>query len=257
MTKLFAALLFSLLICPALSGRCLAQNQDSPSAIVKQFYQHLRARRYVEGFRLSVYASAIEGLSEEEMRNLEPEFARIAAQLPEEVETRGEQISGEVATVFVKLPKEKRMQEVAVIRLNGRWVVGDRETHQLITRQGRSFFFNARVRVGESEAYEWLLEINGAEAIYYRAKGRFATLEELVNLGGVSKQLVNGSESGYRFRLAVEDDGKGFRVIAVPAEYGRTGRLSFYSDQNFVIRAEDKEGQPASASSPPYRPEKE
>ena len=254
MTKLTTALTCSILICLALPCRGLAQSEDSPSLVVKQFYQHLRARRYVEGFRLSVYSSAIEGLSEEEMRNLEPEFTRIAAVLPAEIETRGEQISGDQATVFVRLPAEQRMQEVALVHVDGRWRVGDRETYQIARQQGRSFFFNARVRVGEAEAREWLLEIMGAEYVYFRAKERFATLEELVNLGGVSKQLVNGSESGYRFRLAVGEDGKSYRVIAVPAEYGRTGRLSFYVDQSYVLRAEDKEGQPATPSSPPYRP---
>lgn len=254
MTKLTIALTFSVLLCLALPGRNLAQSDDSPSLIVKQFYQYLRAHRYVEGFRLSVYSAAIEGLSEEEMRNLEPEFTRIASGLPAEIETRGEQISGEEATVFVRLPAEQRMQEVALVHVDGRWRVGDRETYQIARQQGRSFFFNARVRVGEAEAHEWLLEIMGAESIYFRAKQRFTTLEELVNLGGVSKQLVNGTESGYRFRLAVGEDGQSYRVIAVPAEYGRTGRLSFYVDHSNVIRAEDKEGQPATSSSPPYRP---
>jgi len=254
MIKLTIALVFSMMLCLATPGLGFAQSEDSPSLVVKKFYQHLHARRYVEGFRLSVYSAAVEGLSAEEMHNLEPEFTRIAAALPDEVETRGEQISGDEATVFVKLPKQERMQEVALVRIDGRWRVGDRETYQMAVRQGRSFFFNARVRIGEEEAYEWLLEIIGAEAIYFKAKQRFATLEELVNLGGVSKQLVNGSESGYRFRLAVGEDGQSFRVIAVPAEYGRTGRLSFYVDQSNTIRADDKDGQPATASAPPYQP---
>jgi hypothetical protein len=254
MTKLKIALICLIIWCLSAPGFATAQSSDSPTLVVKQFYQHLRARNYIQGLRLSVYSAAMEGLSEEEIKNLEPEFARIIAELPAEIETRGEQISGEEATVFVKSPKEKRMQEVALVRIDGQWRVGDRETYQQVTREGRSFFFNARVRIGEAEAYEWLLEIIGAEAIYFKAKQRFTTLDELVGLGGVSKQLLNGSESGYRFRLSVSDDGQSFRVIAVPAEYGRTGRLSFYVDQTNAIRGEDKEGQPATASSPPYRP---
>jgi hypothetical protein len=254
MMKLSIALVCSVLLCPALSGPGLAQGAESPSQVVKEFYHHLRARRYVEAFRLSVYGAAMEGLSEEEMRNLEAEFTRMVAALPAEMELRGEQISGEEATVFVKLPQEQRLQEVTLVRIDERWRVGDRETHRLVTRQGRSFFFNARNRISEEEAYDWLLEIIGAEEIHFRARQRYATLDELVNLGGVSKQLANGSESGYRFRLAIGEDGKSFRVIAVPAEYGRTGRLSFFVDQTHAIRAEDKEGQPATASSPVYRP---
>jgi hypothetical protein len=257
MTKLTMALICSIIFCLMIPGASLGQGSDSPSVVVKEFYQHLRARHYIEGLRLSVYRPAIEGLSEEEIRNLEPEFTRIIADLPNEIETRGEQISGDDATVFVKSPKEKRMQEVSLVRIDGTWRVGDRETYQLAMREGRSFFFNARNRISEAEAYDWLLEILGAEAIYFKAKQRFTTLDELVGLGGVSKQLINGSESGYRFRLSVSNDGQSFRVIAVPAEYGRTGRFSFYIDQSNAIRAEDKEGQPATASSPPYQPGKE
>lgn len=254
MSKPTIALFCSIILCLTVPVFGVTQNSDSPSQVVKKFYQHLRARHYAEALRLSVYSPAIEGLSEEEMRNLEPEFARIIADLPTEIETHGEQISGAEATVFVKSPKDNRMQEVALVRINGQWRVGDEQTYQQATREGRSFFFNARVRVGEAEAYEWILEILGAEAIYFKAKQRFTSLDELVGLGGVSKQLINGSESGYRFRLSVNDDGKGFRVLAVPAEYGRTGRLSFFVDQSNAIRAEDKEGQPATASSPLYRP---
>lgn len=254
MTKPTIAFIYSIILCLTVPVFGVAQSSDSPSQVVKKFYQHLRARHYAEGLRLSVYSPAIEGLSEEEMRDLEPEFARIIANLPAEIEPHGEQISGDEATVFVKSPQDKRMQEVALVRINGQWRVGDEQTYLLATREGRSFFFNARVRIGEAEAYEWILEILGAEAIYFKAKQRFTTLDELVGLGGVSKQLINGSESGYRFRLSVSDDGKGFRVLAVPAEYGRTGRLSFFVDQSNTIRAEDKEGQPATASSPLYRP---
>jgi hypothetical protein len=254
MSKLTTVGSFLGMLCLVVPCYGLVQNEESPSQVVKQFYQHLHARRYVEGFRLSVYSAAIEGLSAEEMRTLEPEFRRIAAQLPQEIETRGEQISGDQATVFIKLPNERQMQQVTLIRIDGQWRVGDYETYRMTLRQGRAFFFNARIQVAEAEAYEWLQEIIGAEAIYFRARQRFATLEELINLGGVSKQLINGSESGYRFRLAIGEDGKSFRLIAVPAEYGRTGRLSFYVDHSYVIRAEDREGQPATALSPQYQP---
>ena len=254
MTKFKLAALCAVALCLVLPGYGFTQGAESPTAVAKQFYQYLTARRYAEALRLSVYSAAIEGLSEEEMQNLEPEFARIASDLPSQIEPCGEQISGDEATVFLKLTKEKRRQEVALVKIDGHWRVGDRETYQLVKHEGRSFFFNARTRIGEAEAYEWMLEIIGAEALYFKAKQRFTTLDELVGLGGVSKQLLNGSESGYRFRLAVSDDGKSFRVIAVPAEYGRSGRLSFYVDQSNVIRAEDKEGQPATVSAPLYRP---
>ena len=110
-----------------------------------------------------------------------------------------------------------------------------------------------RINVRENEAVEWLEEIFGAETIYFKAKSRFTTLEELVSLGGVSNQMANGLESGYRFELKVDENGRGFIATAVPVQYGRTGRRSFYIDQAGVVRAEDKQGQAATASSPKYQ----
>ena len=228
----------------------------SPSSVVQQFYKLLRAKRYAEGFQFSIYSLALEGLTADELRELEPDFERIAAALPEQVEVRGEEISDDRATVFVKLPNEAQAQEVALIKLEGHWVIGDRETQKVLKKQGRNYFFNERIRVSEAEVNEWLQEILGAELIYFKAKQRYAELDELIKLGGVSLQLNNGVVNGYRFAVTLNSEGKGFVVTAVPVTYGRTGRLSFYADQTLLIRAEDKSGQPASATAVPYTSDK-
>lgn len=253
--KLFRFSIACTLLClPAwVSG--LAQEAMTPSAVVKQFYEHLKSKQYIEGFKLSVYRPAVEGLSPEEMRDLAPEFERLAVALPEKVETSGEQISGETATVFVKLAAGSLPQEVVLVRIDGQWRVGDRETYEMVKKQGQAFFLNTRLRVSEAETNEWMLEILGAELIYFKAKQRYTTLDELVKLGGVSPQLA--TYASYRFDLKLAADGHSFALTAVPTSYGRTGKLSFYTDQNNVVRAEDTGGKPASASSPPYAPTKE
>ena len=228
----------------------------SPSYAVQQFYKLLHDKRYAEGFRFSIYSLALEGLSAEELNDLEPDFERIASSLPEQVEIRGEQISGDRATVFVKLPQEAQAQEVVLIRVNNQWVIGDRETQTLLKKQGRSYFFNERMRVSEMEVNEWLQEILGAELIYFKAKQRYAPLDELVRLGGVSNQLADGVANGYRFTAAPSADGKSFVATAIPLKYGHTGRLSFYTDHTNLIRAEDKAGQAATAAATPFVPSK-
>ena len=242
-----------LVLCLGLVCPVVAQGDESPTAIVKKFYQQLHARKYIEGFRLSVYSPAVETLSPDEVRELEPEFTRIAAGIPENLETSGEQISGEIATVFIKMPGVSQPQEIPLVKIEGRWRIGDKDTWKLAKREGRDFFFNARIGISENEAVDWLDEIFGAETVYVRAKSQFATLEELIKLGGVSQQLA---ESGYRFEVKVADEGKTFSVTAVPAQYGHTGRRSFYLDQTGVMRAEDRKGQPATASSPKHQPGK-
>ena len=172
------------------------------------------------------------------------------------MDSSGVQISGDKATVFVKLPNETQAQEISLIKVASQWIIGDRETQKLLKSQGRNYFFNERIRVSEAEANEWLQEILGAQLVYFKAKQRYIALDELIKLGGVSPQLANGAVSGYRFAVAPSQDGQSFVVTAVPVTYGRTGRLSFYADQTNLIRAEDKNGQPATASAKPYAPNK-
>jgi hypothetical protein len=253
MKRFVTVLTLLIALCVALVCPVVAQGDDSPTSIVKKFYQQLHARKYLEGFSLSVYSPAVETLSPDEVRELEPEFTRIAAGIPESIETSGEQISGETATVFIKMPGVPQPQEITLVKIDGRWRVGDKDTWKLAKRQGRDFFFNARISVSENEAVDWLDEIFGAETIYLRAKSQFTTLEELIKLGGVSQQLA---ESGYRFELKLSDEGKSFSVTAVPAQYGHTGRRSFFIDQTGVMRVEDRKGQPATASSPRHQPGK-
>lgn len=247
-----------LLLCLVATRGLPAQDNKvgSPSLVVKRFYELLHAKRYVEGFSLSVYRLALDGLSADDLRELAPDFERLATSLPATVDIRGEQISGEKATVFVKLPNEANSQEVLLMKMDGQWVIGDRDTQKELKQQGRAYFFNERIRVSEAETNEWLQEILGAQLIYFKAKQKYAPLAELVQLGGVSQELADGTVNGYRFTVQVQANGQSFVVTAIPVTYGRTGRLSFYADQTNLIRAEDKAGQPATAAAAAYLPGK-
>lgn len=257
MKKVTSGVLTFVLCLIAANGITAQDNKaGSPSFVVKRFYELLHAKHYAEGFNLSIYRLAIDGLSADELRDLEPDFERLATSLPATVDIRGEQVSGDKATVFIKLPNEAQSQEVALMKVDGQWVIGDRDTQRELKRQGRSYFFNERIRVSEAEANEWLQEILGAEVIYFKAKQQYAPLDELVKLGGVSKQMVDSVATGYRFAVQVGTNGQSFAVTAVPVTYGKTGKLSFYADQTNLIRAEDKAGQPATAAAGTYFPDK-
>jgi hypothetical protein len=56
--------------------------------------------------------------------------------------------------------------------------------------------------------------------------------------------------SGYK--VSLELMGHYFRVHAVPANYNKTGRLSFYIDNALSVRAADHAGAPASAEDLEY-----
>lgn len=229
---------------------------ETPSSTVRKFYDLLRHKRYWEGFSVSVYRAALEGLKDEDLRELEPEFERLASSLPELVQIEGEQISGDRASVFVKLPNEQKAQEVILIKQSGQWIVGDLDTQKYVKKQGRNFFFNERIRVSEAEVNEWMQEILGYELIYFKAKQQYATFADLAKSGSVSEQLLSGTVSGYVFEIQLSADRQKFSAMARPVIYGRTGRLSFYTDQTNLVRAEDKSGKAASISSSPYQANK-
>ncbi len=249
--KQTATLMITLLL---LVGWAPAQKKAGPPTdAVVSFYRALKEKRYVEGFRHSVYRSAVEGLTPAELQDLEPDFARTIA-IPDKIEPSGEQISGSTATVSLKFGGSDEPQQVVLVRAGGEWLVGDKETLSLVNAQGHAFFFNARMLVNEGEAYEMLQRVIGAEIIYSRKfAGKNASLEELIRLGGVPKDIEDGEASGYHFSLIVSADGMSFVAAAVPTSYGKTGKTSFYGDISGV-RGEDLKGQPATGRSPIYQP---
>lgn len=245
----------SILVLIALAAAAHAQRKaGSPADTVINFYRALKEKRYVEGFRRSVYRNAVEGLTPAELHDLEPDFARTFAAIPDKIEPGGEQITGETAMVALKFGAADEPEQVGLVRVGAEWLVGDQETLALVNSQGRAFFFNARMLVNEGEAVEMLQRIIGAEIIYSRKfEGKNASLQELIRLGGVPKDIEDGEASGYRFALTVSADEKSFFATASPAAYGKTGRVSFHADINGV-RGEDLKGQPATARSPIYQP---
>jgi hypothetical protein len=251
MTRTTASMLALLLIALIAGAR---QKPGSPTDAALSFYRALKEKRYVEGFKHSVYRNAVEGLTPAELQDLEPDFARTFSTIPEKIEARGEMITGQTATVSLKFAGAEDIQQVVLVRSGGEWLVGDAETLALVNAQGRAFFFNARMLENESEAYEMLQRIIGAELIYSRRfEGRNIPLPELIRLNAVPKDIEDGEASGYRFNVTVSADQKSFFATATPTAYGKTGKASFYADINGV-RGDDLKGQPATVQSPVYRP---
>lgn len=243
-----------LIILSLVGGAAAAQKEQSPTAAALNFYRALKEKRYVEGFRHSVYRSAVEGLSAAELQELEPDFARTFAQIPDRIEPQGEQVTGDTATVTLKFADAEAAQTVALIHVGGEWLVGDQAALAEVKQQGRAYFFNARMIANEDEAVDILQHIVGAEVLYGRKYlGRAASLAELIRLGGVPKEMESGVVNGYRFAMQTSADQSSFTVTAVPVAYGRSGRLSFYADIN-GIRAQDLKGQPATAGTPLFQP---
>jgi len=86
-----------------------------------------------------------------------------------------------------------------------------------------------------------------AEIAYKKANGTCATLEQLTAANMFPKEMIE--KTGYKFDLTVSGDK--FELSAVPLEYGKSGNMSLFIDQTFVLRGGDRSGAAATASDPP------
>jgi hypothetical protein len=251
MKRVFVVILLVLAFTHLLSAQSA---KGSPSETVLTFYKLLKEKKYVEGFHYSIYRAAIEGLTAAELKDLEPDFARTFSEIPDKIETKGEQITGNSAIVFLKFAGQEEVQQVALIREGKDWLVGDQESFAIVKQQGRAFFFNTRMEVNETETAKTLSRIFGAQIIYAKNfEGRYMDLAEMIRLRAVPEDISDGESNGYKITVSVSADKKNFTLNAVPVVYGKTGRLSFYLDPE-GFRADDLKGQPASKTSPIYHP---
>ena len=100
----------------------------------------------------------------------------------------------------------------------------------------------------ERQAMSMLYSITGAQRSFKEdKKSGFGSLEDLIAAELISKDTLDNS--GYKFEVRLVADG--FEISAVPVEYGKTGKLSFFmTHEGYIIHAGDHGGAPASASDP-------
>lgn len=228
-----------------------AQNPRSPSETVREFYKALREKRFREAFALSIYKPALEGLSKQEYDDLVPDFEKmaiaVAQRIPANVEITGEQISTEVATVFMKVldaDEKEKLEQATLLKTSEGWILGDPESQAMVKQAGKKFFFNARIDAHHNDVQDMLTRISLVQVVYNQQhNGQFADLPTLISAGLLPKDLEGTESTGYRFRITVTPGGKSWSAAAEPAQYGRSGRLSFFLDASGV-RSGDTGGKP-------------
>ncbi|MBA3766561.1 MAG: hypothetical protein H0W99_06160 [Acidobacteria bacterium] len=234
------------------TARVSAQNPTArtPSETVREFYKALSEKRFRDAFAISTLKGAIEGLSNEEFEDLRPDFERMAVAAGN-VSISGEQVSGETATVFVRMkdanPSEPPDQ-VSLMRGGGIWVLGDKASQEAVNKEGKKYFFKARIDTHHSEVQDMLRRINVGQFVYNKQhNGRYGDMPALIAAGLIPKDLESTESTGYRFHITLSADAKSFTAEAEPARYGRTGRLSFFMDQT-GIKSADMGGKPFSSA---------
>lgn len=220
----------------------------TPSETVREFYKRMRERRFREAFAVTIYKSVVEALSAEELEELRPDFERMAAAIPDKIEVSGEQMSGDIATVFVKIAdadKAAQAEPVALMRdATGAWIVGDKENQEIVRKAGKQFFFEARIQTHHNEVQDMMRRISLAQIAYAAQHNNlYADIPTLIAAGLLPKDIESPDTIGYRFHLTLAKDAKSWTAGAEPVRYNRTGRLSFLLDPT-GIRSADVGGKP-------------
>jgi len=95
--------------------------------------------------------------------------------------------------------------------------------------------------------------IGNAETQYHTGKGAgsFGSLEQLQAEGLLPTEMIKDNNNGYRIELTLLGDK--FEATAVPIEYGKTGKRSYFIDHSQVLRGADHGGGMATLSDSPIQ----
>ena len=229
-------------------------NAGTPAETVKAFYAKLRERKFREAIFLTNLRPAIEGLTDEELREFAVDFETIANSVPAEVEINGEIITGNEATVTAKLPDDDNKLALQQIRLRKRgeiWVIlsADEMTEKLIQKDGKNYFKNLKIETHQSEAKTMLDRIAKAQMVYsIQNKGEYAEFQKLIQDGLLPSDVLSSESTGYSYRLSLSPDRKRYSVSANPAVYAKTGKMSYRleldADGKPHVKSEDGAGKP-------------
>jgi len=251
-TRFHNLLLTFLLLMLALATPALvqAQTQRGPSDVVREFYKAMREHRFKDAWTLTIYKSAVEGLSAEEMEDLRPDFEQKAQQIPEQIEVTGERIQGNIATVFVRVPvtdstPQITSEPVNLLSSGSGWIIGTETDLAEVKKKGRRFFLDALIDQHESDIEDLLKRLLAVQLVYSQEhKGVLGNLQELIAANLIAKESGDPKAIGYTVHLTITPDGKGYIAGAEPTRYGHTGKLSFWMDQTGNIKKVDNGGKP-------------
>jgi hypothetical protein len=241
-----------LLLLVLTSSIALAQNPPrSPTETTRLFYQLLREKKFREAFALSTYRPAVEPLTPQEFEDFRPDFEKMALaineKISEKLDVSGEQISEDTATVFLKLldaDGKEKVEPVTLIKVGNQWILGTTAHLAEVQKAGKKYLFEARINAHHDDVQDMLTRITLGQVLYSQNRnGQFGNMAELIAAGVIPKDIETTDSTGYRFQVIRSADGKSWYATAEPAQYGRTGRLSFYLDATGV-RSGDSGGKP-------------
>lgn len=206
---------------------------NGPADTVRAFYLKLRERRIREALYLTNLRPAIEGLSDDELREFSLDFERIALRVPADIQITGEIISGELASVTANLPNEDDQLEAQQIQLKRKgefWVIltVDPAAEARVRKEGKNYFRALKIDAHQEDAKEMLERVAKAQMVHsMQNEGKFADTEKLIELGLLPEDIRTSESTGYKYLVVLNEERSDYYATATPAEYGRTGINSY------------------------------
>lgn len=207
---------------------------NSPADTVRAFYGHLREKRFRDAIFLTNLRPAVEGLTDSELKEFQLDFEAIAKYVPAQIEINGEIVSGNNATVTAKLPNEdldkEEIQEIRLRKNGDVWVIltVDKSAEKKIKQEGKNYFPALRIETHQDEARDMLDRVAKAQmAFATQNQGLYGDMNALIMAEFLPADIRSSDSTGYHYAISVSADRKTYSATAVPAVYGKTGKLSF------------------------------
>lgn len=219
---------------PAKKGAAIKIEANGPADVVRVFYGHLREKRFRDAIYLTNLRPAIEGLSDTELKDFQVDLENVARHVPTEIEINGEIVSGDQATVTAKLPGEDldkpELQELRLRKEKDVWVIltVDETAEKRIRQEGKLYLRNLRIETHHGEAKAMLDRIARAQMAFAAQNGgKYGEMRALVDGKLLASDVLSAESTGYTYIVTVTDNAAKYYATATPAEYGKSGLMSF------------------------------
>lgn len=206
---------------------------NGPADTVRAFYAKLREKRIREAIYLTNLRPAIEGLSDDELKEFSVDFEAVAQKVPAELQINGEIITGDEATVTASLPNEDDKFEVQQIKLKKKgefWTIltVDEAAEAKIRQEGKNYLRALKIETHQEDAKTMLERIAKAQMVHAaQNEGKFGNISKLVEMKILPEDVKTSASTGYQYSLTLAPDGSTYWVTATPAEYKKTGINSY------------------------------
>ncbi len=214
-------------------GALIEITPNGPADTVRVFYKHLREKRFREAIFLTNLRPAIEGLTEAELADFSLDLAKLAGQIPAEIEINGEIVAGDKATVTANLPGDEdknELQKIILKRSGDIWIIQtvDDEAETRIKKEGKQHFYNLRIETHQDEAKKMLERVSKAQlAFSFQNGGAVTDIDRLIAEGLLPDDIKSSESTGYVYSINLTADKKSYYATATPATYGKSGRVSY------------------------------